>query len=216
MHSSLVSKWLSPWFIHLALASQGHSLTSILCWPSAQPNLSLRILRNCKVNTLKEGQETARATNSKKWKEQDSTNFTSCPVFIVACISPCSRKLLTSWTSDPKYEPNEAGTEISWSNQLLVAVKSLSCVQLFCDPHGQQLTRLLCPQDFPGKNTGVGCYFLFQGDLLDPRIKSKSPALAGGILLHANCVKFLGRVYTKGQKSIGHLIKDEIVMTEID
>ena len=81
MHSRLVSKWLSPWFIHLALASQGHSLTSILCWPSAQPNLWLRILRNCKVNTLKEGQETARATNSKKWKEQDSTNFTSFPVF---------------------------------------------------------------------------------------------------------------------------------------
>ena len=23
--------------------------------------------------------------------------------------------------------------------------------------------RLLCPWDFPGKNTGVGCYFLFQG-----------------------------------------------------
>ena len=27
-------------------------------------------------------------------------------------------------------------------------------------PHGQQLTRLLCPQDSPGKNTGVGCHFL--------------------------------------------------------
>ena len=27
-------------------------------------------------------------------------------------------------------------------------------------PHGQQRTRLLCPQDPPGKNTGVGCHFL--------------------------------------------------------
>ena len=27
-------------------------------------------------------------------------------------------------------------------------------------PHGQQPTRLLCPQDSPGKNTGVGCHFL--------------------------------------------------------
>ena len=26
--------------------------------------------------------------------------------------------------------------------------------------HGQQPTRLLCPQDSPGKNTGVGCHFL--------------------------------------------------------
>ena len=28
--------------------------------------------------------------------------------------------------------------------------------------HGLQPTRLLCPQDFPGKNTGMGCHFLFQ------------------------------------------------------
>ena len=26
-------------------------------------------------------------------------------------------------------------------------------------PHGQQVIRLLCPQDSPGKNTGVGCHF---------------------------------------------------------
>ena len=30
-------------------------------------------------------------------------------------------------------------------------------------PHGLQHTRHLCPQDFPGKNTGVGCHFLFWG-----------------------------------------------------
>ena len=29
-------------------------------------------------------------------------------------------------------------------------------------PYGQQPTRLLCPQDSPGKNTGVGCHFLLQ------------------------------------------------------
>ena len=29
-------------------------------------------------------------------------------------------------------------------------------------PHRWQRTRLLCPWDFPGKNTGVGCYFLLQ------------------------------------------------------
>ena len=216
MHSRLVSKRLSPWFIHLALASQGHSLTSILCWPSAQPNLWLRILRNCKVNTLKEGQETARATNSKKWKEQDSTNFTSCPVFIVTCISPCSRKLLTSWTRDPKYEPNEAEPEISWSNQLLVvAVQSLSHVQFLVTPWtvAQQAPLFI---GFPRQEYWSRLPFPFSGDLLNPGIKSKSSTSAGGVLLHANCVKFLGRVYTKGQNNIGHLIKDEIVMTEMD
>ena len=30
-------------------------------------------------------------------------------------------------------------------------------------PLGLQPARLLCPWDFPGKNTGVGCHFLLQG-----------------------------------------------------
>ena len=37
-----------------------------------------------------------------------------------------------------------------------------SCPALL-QPHGLQPTRLLCPWDFPGKNTGVGCHFLLQG-----------------------------------------------------
>jgi len=48
---------------------------------------------------------------------------------------------------------------------------------------------LLCPWNFPGKNTGAGSYFLLQGwqpapwDLLDLGIETgsiASPALAGG------------------------------------
>ena len=30
-------------------------------------------------------------------------------------------------------------------------------------PHGLEPTGLLCPCNFPGKNTGVGCHFLLQG-----------------------------------------------------
>jgi len=37
----------------------------------------------------------------------------------------------------------------SWSNSLW--------------PHGLWSARLLCPYDFPAKNTGVGCHFLLQG-----------------------------------------------------
>ena len=33
-------------------------------------------------------------------------------------------------------------------------------------PYGLQPTRLLCPWDSPGKNTGVGCQFLLQGIFL--------------------------------------------------
>ena len=33
-------------------------------------------------------------------------------------------------------------------------------------PHGLEPTRLLCPWNFPGKNTGVGCHLLLQGIFL--------------------------------------------------
>ena len=39
------------------------------------------------------------------------------------------------------------------------------------------LTRLLCPWNSPGKNTGVGFHFLLQGDLLNPGMGPRSPAL---------------------------------------
>ena len=54
----------------------------------------------------------------------------------------------------------------------------LSCVRL-CDPMG---CRVLCPWNFSGKNTGVGCHLPTPGDLPDPGIEPKShvsPALGG-------------------------------------
>ena len=51
------------------------------------------------------------------------------------------------------------------------AAKSLqSCPTL--QPHRQQPTRLPRPWDSPGKNTGVGCYFLLQC----LKVKSESEA----------------------------------------
>ena len=35
---------------------------------------------------------------------------------------------------------------------------------------------ILCPWDFPGKNTGEGCHFLLQGIFLPPGIKPQSLA----------------------------------------
>ena len=45
-------------------------------------------------------------------------------------------------------------------------VKSLSRVQLFATPWTVACIRLLCPWDFLGKSTGVGCHFLLQGIFL--------------------------------------------------
>ena len=44
-----------------------------------------------------------------------------------------------------------------WGHKELNTTQRLSTVQ-DCKPD-----RLLCPSDFPGKNTGVGCHFLLQG-----------------------------------------------------
>ena len=41
-------------------------------------------------------------------------------------------------------------------------------------------TRILCPWDSPGKNTGVECPLSSPGDLPHPGIKPVSFALAGG------------------------------------
>ena len=43
-------------------------------------------------------------------------------------------------------------------------------------------TSLLCPRDFPGKNTGVGCHFPSPGDLPNPGIKPRSPAFQADTL----------------------------------
>ena len=60
----------------------------------------------------------------------------------------------------------------------------LSHVLILCDPHGLWgSTSLLCPWDFPGKNTRVGCHFLLQGIFLTSGIERASPTLQAGSLL---------------------------------
>ena len=44
-------------------------------------------------------------------------------------------------------------------------------------PYGLHPARLLCPWDSPGKNTGVSCHALFQGNLPNPGIEPRSPSL---------------------------------------
>ena len=44
-------------------------------------------------------------------------------------------------------------------------------------PHGLQPTRLLCPRNSPGKNTGVGCHALLQVNLPNLGIDPRSPTL---------------------------------------
>ena len=45
---------------------------------------------------------------------------------------------------------------------------SRSAVSDSSQPHGLQATRLLCPWDFPGKSTGVGCHCLLRIQCIIP------------------------------------------------
>ena len=44
----------------------------------------------------------------------------------------------------------------------IAAAKLLQSCPTLCDPMDQKPTRLLCPWDFPGKSSGVGCHCLLQ------------------------------------------------------
>ena len=71
------------------------------------------------------------------------------------------------------YDPMNA----IWSLVPLCSVASVMSDSVW--PHGLWSTRLLCPWNFPSKNTGVGCHFLLQG--IFPTQESNSHLLC---LLH--------------------------------
>ena len=51
------------------------------------------------------------------------------------------------------------------TSPLCMKALSRSVLSDSVQPHGLQHIRLLCPWNFPGKNTGVGSHFLLQGIL---------------------------------------------------
>ena len=62
----------------------------------------------------------------------------------------------------------ETGTQISTSGPAFFPLYLCCCLvtkscPTFLRPHELQLTKLLCPWDFPVNNTGVGCHFLLHG-----------------------------------------------------
>ena len=94
------------------------------------------------------------------------------------------------WQSTPVFSPGESQgqgslvgcspwgctesdtTEVTW--QLSSNVLSCSVMSDSLQPHGLQPTRLPCPWNFPGKDTGVGCHFLLQKDTIDDQNSTKS------------------------------------------
>ena len=81
--------------------------------------------------------------------------------------------------------------------------------------HGLQHTRLLCPWDSPGENTGVGCHFLLQGHLPYPGIEPGSCTLQADSLpseqpgkskMQKSSVKAMGEEHKWGGPVIGRSV----------
>ena len=68
------------------------------------------------------------------------------------------------------------------SGQTFVCARTLFDFMTLCDPHRLEPTKLLCPWDFPGKNTGA---ISSPGDLPHLGIEPGSPALQAYSLLSA-------------------------------
>ena len=72
------------------------------------------------------------------------------------------------WSGLPFPSPMHKSEKWKWSR---------SVVSDSSRPHGLQPTRLLCPWDFPGKSTGVGCHCLL---CVPPLAPTKVPKKFGG------------------------------------
>ena len=74
--------------------------------------------------------------------------------------------LVISWvSSEMNYFHSNLHLRVNFSQKpkLWYYALSHSVLSDSLRPHGLYPTRLLCPWDSPGKNTGVGCYFLLNG-----------------------------------------------------
>ena len=99
------------------------------------------------------------------------TEFSGSPLICVNCkhgihweisySKPAELKQMESKQMDKNW-PSQ------WSQKITVGVTLSGCSVIPNSrwPHGLKPSRLLCPWDFPGKNTGVGCSFLLQGIFL--------------------------------------------------
>ena len=108
-------------------------------------------------------------TTQEKILHMDITRWPKPKIDWLYSLQPKIEKLYTVSKKRP-------GADCGSDHELLIAtvLVTQSCPTL--QPHGLQPTRLLCPWDFPGKDTGMGCHFLLRGSS-EPGIEPGSPAL---------------------------------------
>ena len=94
-------------------------------------------------------------------KEELAPFYASClPAWVSLLVLFLWRTLSSYLLCAPHSPPT---TPLHPSEQHKCVSVNRSVVPNSLRSHGLQPTRLLCPWDFPGKDTGVGCHFLLQG-----------------------------------------------------
>ena len=154
--------WPSHGHNHISLPSKGISLASLplYLYGNVWSNWSDLHLRS--FYYFSTFQDTGQySINAMEFEVKTSVNSGSVPQY----CSVISLKSLASL--------NLISLSIKWNWWYLITgwlslwvVFSHSVVSNSLQPHGLQLTRLLCPWNFPGKNTRVGCLLLLQGIFL--------------------------------------------------
>ena len=120
-----------------------------------------------------------------EWKKIFAKNISDKRLLSNICKEPLkpnirkwiiSEKKLNKWAKVLKIHFTKQDIEITnkymrrCSTLYVIAAAVTSVVSDSVRPHRRQPTRLSCPWDSPGKNTGVGCHFL----LKPTKVKSES------------------------------------------
>ena len=123
------------------------------------------VASNCQVNCIDQNPMVLPFVSPKQNSHKVKRNKRLTQVTIHQCIKNqeeyevCMQPPVFSTVTRDK-SPRGVIFERCFSDVVLQSIKSrLTLLR----PHGLQPTSLLCPWDFPGKDTGVGCHFLFQG-----------------------------------------------------
>ena len=104
------------------------------------------------------------------WDSEAERSFCIC-----VCVCVCV-KIKVKFTQYAGHDLKACGSVVAVC--VCSALQSCSILR----PCGLQCSRLPCPWDSPGKNTGAGCYFLFHGIFLTQ-----------GLNMYVFCISCIGR-----------------------
>ena len=109
------------------------------------------------------------AKQEKKRNSRGARAFSSCPtsraLLFHAHVRTGEQVIICKPVREFSPDPDPACTLVLVCVCVCVCVCACACLVTFNSlrPHGLWLTKLLCPRDSPGMNTGVGSRSLFQG-----------------------------------------------------